>query len=59
MLLYLRIPNYANDQSANSPMPKSTSDFVQGSVARQHQAAASKIYQRTKENYLCERRFIL
>lgn len=62
MLLYLRIPgyaNYADDKSANSPIPESNNGPVQDSLARQHQAAASKIYQRTRENYFCERRFIL
>jgi hypothetical protein len=59
MLLYIRIPDYASDKRADSPIPESTNELVQDSFLRQHQAAASKMYQRTRENYLCERRFIL
>jgi hypothetical protein len=59
MLLYLRIPNDLKHPDSTPPMPASTKDLEHHAIARHHQAEASKIYQKTRENYLYERRLIL
>lgn len=59
MLLYLRIPDYPKDKRSNPPIPEPTNVLLQDSIARHHQAAASKLYQRAREDYFCQRRLIL
>ncbi|MGB3138084.1 MAG: hypothetical protein WBG38_07590 [Nodosilinea sp.] len=59
MLLYLRLPKRPKERGPDPPKPEPMSELVQNALARHHQAAASKTYQRAKENYFCERRFVL
>ncbi|MBE9137113.1 hypothetical protein IQ254_07835 [Nodosilinea sp. LEGE 07088] len=59
MLLYLRVPKRHKKEDPPPPQPATPESSEQNSLARYHQAEATKVYQKVSENYLCERRLIL
>ncbi|MGG6240342.1 hypothetical protein ACQ4N7_17095 [Nodosilinea sp. AN01ver1] len=64
MLLYLRVAKRPNQPDPPTPTPQSSTlessaPLEQDSLARHHRAEAHKVYQKAREDHLCERRFML
>ncbi len=59
MLFYIRIPERSRRQNTNQPPPASSSVLTQNQRIRHHQATVKTIHQKTQENYVLERRWLI
>ncbi|MEO1068628.1 MAG: hypothetical protein AAFW95_05835 [Cyanobacteria bacterium J06638_6] len=59
MLFYLHVPKSRKKEDPPPPQSGGTESAEQHALTRYHQAEANKVYQKAREDYLCERRFIL